>query len=203
MSALIDMPTPRISLLNRKANFMTEKQKSPPTSKQPHRIAKILGAGKISCVDDTKRLQLIVEAVRYCQRVKKMGMPPSCYSKALREPVYFLWERRAGSKINAPEFRSKDAIGLSFGNAALVYDHSVPFKYLQAELLKLSDVTTRSVRSVLNDFGAVVLITKEEDDLLNAAGYRSDMPEDWDGIDLLARCKAVGIEIVENTNISN
>ncbi|PYT65499.1 MAG: hypothetical protein DMG42_31955 [Acidobacteria bacterium] len=38
---------------------------------------------------DSKRLQLIAEAVRYCQRVKAMGMPSACYTKVLREPIYF------------------------------------------------------------------------------------------------------------------
>ncbi len=155
-------------------------------------------------MDDTRRLQLVAEAVRYCQRVAEMGMPASCYSKALREPIYFLWQKRAGkSKASIARFRSKNAVGLSFGNWQLVFDHAVPFKYLQAELLKLVDVTTHSVENVLNKFGTVVLITKEENDLLNAAGYRSDMPKDWDGIDPLARYKAVGIEVLENTNISN
>src|SRR5271167_1562140 len=112
-------------------------------SKQPHGIAKILRSGKICCMDDTKRLQLIVEAVRYCQRVEEMDMPTSCYSKALREPIYFLWQKRAGkSKSSIARYRSKNAVGLSFGNREIVFDHAVPFKFLQAELLKLVDVTT-------------------------------------------------------------
>jgi hypothetical protein len=35
-------------------------------------------------MDDTKRLELISEAVRYCQGVKALGMLSSCYSKAAR-----------------------------------------------------------------------------------------------------------------------
>jgi hypothetical protein len=58
-------------------------------------------------MDDARRLELILEAVRYCQRVKEMGMSPACYSKALREPVHFLWERRGGTKAKAPKYRSK------------------------------------------------------------------------------------------------
>jgi hypothetical protein len=154
-------------------------------------------------MDDTKRLQLIAEAVRYCQRVAEMGMPSSCYSKALREPVHFLWERREGSKIRAAKFRSQATIGLNFGGGLLVYDHAIPFKYLQAELLKLSDVTTDSVRNALNKFGTVALVTREENNILNHAGYGSAMPKDWNGTDSLARYKAVGIEIVENSSISN
>jgi hypothetical protein len=38
---------------------------------------------------------------------------------------------------------------------------------------------------------------------VNAAGYMSRVPEEWEGIDRLARYKAVGIEILENANISN
>lgn len=34
-------------------------------------------------VNIDQRLDLILEAVRYCQHVKSMGMPSVCYSKAL------------------------------------------------------------------------------------------------------------------------
>ena len=85
-------------------------------------------------MNDRKRIELIVEAVRYCQRVKMLGMPVSCYAKALREPIHFLWERRSGTKIHSAKYRSKAATGLRFGKGELVYDHAVPFRYLQDEL---------------------------------------------------------------------
>jgi hypothetical protein len=152
-----------------------------------------------SQLTESQRLKLIVEAVRYCQRVKEMGMPASSYSKALREPIYFLWEcQETRNKERVAAFRSKASIGLRFGTGELVYDHSVPFKYLQVELLELSEVTVETVAAALRRYRAGVLITKEEDVRLNAAGYRSKMPKDWDGADHLARYKAVGIEIVNN-----
>jgi len=132
-----------------------------------------------------------------------MGMPSSCYSKALREPVHFLWERRRGGKINSARFRSKNSTGIAFGRGLLVYDHAIPFRYLQTELLNLIEVTINSVRKVLDKFETIVVITKEENDLLNAGGYGSEMPGDWDGKDHLARYKAVGIEIVRNTSDSS
>jgi hypothetical protein len=150
-------------------------------------------------MDDAERLALIVEAVLYCRRVRAMGMPPACYSKALREPVHFLWERRAGTKVRVAKFRSKNAKGLTFGSGNLVYDHAIPFRYPQAELLDLSEVAKRSVASVLSRFGTIVLITREEDARLGAAGYGRTMPLDWDGLDHLARYRAVGIELIENT----
>lgn len=155
-------------------------------------------------MDDTKRLLLIAEAVRYCQRAAAMGMPSSCYTKALREPIYFLWTCRAGrNKAARAQFRSKAAIGLTYGKGELIFDHAVPFKYLQAELLKLSEISTDSVRLVLDNFpSAGVLITKGENQRLNEAGLQSAMPLDWNGDDPFARYKAVGIEIVQNISAS-
>ncbi len=151
----------------------------------------------------TKRLELIAEAVRYCQRVRAMGMPVAGYSKALREPVYFLWECRDGlSKERRPKFRSTRALGMHCGTGVLIYDHAVPLRYLQEQLLSLSSVTVRSVRRVLDKYGIVVLITKDDDRRLSKAGLRSRMPEDWDGRDPLARYKAAGLELVPNVGIA-
>ena len=141
------------------------------------------------------QLALIAEAVKYCQRVKAMGMPAACYSKALREPVYFLWERRNGGKSRA-KFRSRAAQGLNFGKREIVYDHAIPFRYIEAELLDLAEVTPQAVADVLEKKCVVALITTEEDRKLNAAGLSSKMPENWDGLDPLARYKAVGIDLV-------
>lgn len=155
-------------------------------------------------MDDTKRLELIVEAVLYCQRVRDHGMPSNCYSKALREPVYFLWECRDGlSKEQRPQFRSTTAVGMRFGTGELVYDHAIPFKLLQDELLGLADVTVQRVRGVLDRYGAIVLITKEEDRRLRKAGLGSRMPMGCGPRDVLARYRAVGIEVVENVTTSS
>ena len=150
-------------------------------------------------MNETLRLELISEAVRYCQRVKGMGMPPSCYSKALREPVYFLWTRRGGGpKDGLPRYRSKATVGLRRGDGQLVFDHAIRFKFLQSELLRLDDVTPEAVRSVLLKYEICVSITKPENARLNASGLQAKMPPTWDGTDPLARYRAVGIELVEN-----
>jgi hypothetical protein len=153
-------------------------------------------------MDDKQRLAVISEAVRYCQRAKALGMPAACYTKALREPIHFLWERRAGSKLQCARFRSKDATGLSPGTGQLIYDHAVPFSYLQRELLSLDPVTPDAVCGVLGKFGTIVLITESENARLNAAGYGRKMPAHWDGIDPLARYTAIGVEVVEIATVA-
>lgn len=127
-------------------------------------------------------------------------MPASCYAKALREPIHFLWERRAGAKIRCAKFRSKAATGLRSGKGELVYDHAVPFRYLQDELLSLAPVKEQAVARVLDKFVTIVLITKAENARLDAAGYRYKMPQDWDKADPLARYRALDIELTENTD---
>jgi len=93
-------------------------------------------------MNETLRLELIVAAVRHFQRVKGMGMPPCCYSKALREPVYFLWTRpRGGHKDKLARYRSQGSVGHKYGGGQLVFDHAIPFNRLQFELLQLGDVT--------------------------------------------------------------
>jgi hypothetical protein len=130
-----------------------------------------------------------------------MGMPSACYSKALREPVHFLWERRvAKNKMGCAQFRSRAADGLAFGTGQLVYDHAIPFKFLLKELLELREVSTDSVREVLGRHCIVVLITKQENQRLNSLNLGSNMPTGWDHANPLARYAAAGIEIVENSS---
>lgn len=146
-----------------------------------------------------QRLDLIVEAVKYCQKVKIMGMPSSCYTKSLREPIFFLWELRyTKNKIKAAQFRSTASIGVEVGGGKLIYDHAIPFVYLQRELLNTQVVTRESVENVLVRYGTACLITKEEDIDLNKNGLGRKMPDGWNGFDPLARYRELGIDVVPN-----
>jgi len=78
-----------------------------------------------------------------------------------------------------------------------VLDHAIPFKYFQSKLIELLHVTPEAVRKVLEK-EILVLISKWENDQLNAKGLGGKMPPTWDGSDVLARYKAVGIKLVEN-----
>src|SRR4029077_11678699 len=153
-------------------------------------------------MDETQRLQLVVEAVRYCQRVKEMGMPVAGYAKTLREAIYFVWTCRVGSKANSAKYRSPAAAGRTWGRREIVYDHAIPYRHEMKGLMELAGVTSETVGPVLEKYDVCAIITAKEDARLTAAGLQRRMPVDWDEIDPLARYKAVGIEIVENTNIS-
>jgi hypothetical protein len=152
-------------------------------------------------MDDTQRLELVAEAVRYCQRVAAMDMPVAGYAKTPREAIYFVWTRRLGSKARSAKYRSKAAVGLKWGRREIVYDHAIPYHYELKALMDLTELTAEKVRPVLEKYEVCAIITADEHARLTAAGLQRKMPDDWDKIDPLARYKAVGIQIVENTNV--
>ncbi len=51
-------------------------------------------------MNETARLDLIKDAIEYCKMVHSKGMPKSAWSKALREPIHFLWEIRNGANLD-------------------------------------------------------------------------------------------------------
>lgn len=149
-------------------------------------------------MSEEERLAMILEAVNYARRVSKMGMPASCFSKALREPVFFLWEKHGRSKEGSAKYRSQSSVGHTFGKREVVYDHAVPFRYVQEALLNLDVVDSQAVRNVLARWVVAAIITRDEDRALSAAGLGRRMPDGWDGENPLARYEQVGIEIVQN-----
>jgi hypothetical protein len=155
---------------------------------------------KIPQMDETGRLELVAEAVRYCQRVAKMGMPVAGYDKTPREAIYYAWTSRLGPKSKSARYRSRAAVGLKWGSREIRYDHAIPYRYELNALMALPVVTPETVRPILEKFDVCAIITAEEDARLSAAGLQSKMPGSWDGADSLARYKAVGIEILENRN---
>ena len=155
----------------------------------------------LTIMNDTKRLELIVEAVRYCQHMSAMGVPASCYARLLRESVYYVWERRDGlSKERRPQFRSTRAVGLHIGKGALIYDHAIPLKLLQEE-----SAPAARCDSSLGPPAAEQLPRRRA----HHEGRRSPFEQGGlagarcrtTGRDPLARYKAVGIELVENPGI--
>lgn len=151
-------------------------------------------------------MQLIVEAVNYCRHAREMNMPSAGYTKALREAIHFLWERRIGArpgsisgpKICAAMLCSKEAKGLTFGKRELIYDHAIPFNLLKDKLLDLKEVTPRSVKGVLNGLCVTALIRDYQAKLLRDKGFEKRMPKGCNEIDPLARYNAVGIEMDNN-----
>jgi len=84
-------------------------------------------------------------------------------------------------------------------NQGLVGDHCVPLNSIFAYLVKEKQNSTFSrdeIEHFLDYHLEVVMITKEEDKILNDNGLKSKMPNDWDFFeDKYARYKISGINI--------
>lgn len=146
-------------------------------------------------LDKFKRLELITEAVLYCQHVSALGMPRSCFSKALREPIFFLWESYGKTKIQSAKYRSLNSIGYKYGCGDLVYDHSIPFRILQEKLLEVTNPEPSTIQNLLDKYLVSCIITNDENRILNSCNLNNRMPPGWDGTEQLARYIASGISV--------
>ena len=140
-----------------------------------------------SSLTEPQRVELICEAIRYCQRVRAMGMVSAAWSKALREPIYFMWAMRNGNKASAARYRSVAAAGLMWGAREVVYDHAIPIVLVQNALMGLSKPQPEGIRAILDRMLVACIITERENRLISAKSLGMKMPPDWDGIDPLAR----------------
>jgi len=76
-----------------------------------------------------------------------------------------------------------------------IYEHAVPASIVRDVLLAASP-DHRTVMQILVQAGPVVVLLREQDDVLKNKGFRSKMPNGWRwGDDVLSRYRAAGIEI--------
>ncbi|MFY9212282.1 MAG: hypothetical protein WAO69_14265 [Aestuariivita sp.] len=71
------------------------------------------------------------------------------------------------------------------------YEHSVPLGVLFKMMLETD--TVEEMVDVIERHYQTAFVTIEEDKRINALGYRSKMPADWDG-NIMARYDAAGIQ---------
>ena len=79
--------------------------------------------------------------------------------------------------------------------ARLVADHAIPVSLSLREFEGLEQPSLDAVVALVARYAVMVLITLDEDARLRAAGLVKAMPSDWDGQELLARYRQVGIPI--------
>lgn len=89
-------------------------------------------------------------------------------------------------------YTSTKAAELPKGSST-IREHPVPVSELNKRLAKID--TAEEMMALLPLYSNIVIVTEEEDRRLREAKLTSCMPKDWDGIDIFARYKVVGIEI--------
>jgi hypothetical protein len=138
-----------------------------------------------------QKLECIRKVISNSKEHIESGDPKRVYSQYIR---YALDEIK-----NLNFYTSKKAKGLK--REDIIHEHVVPHSIVMNKLLSLKPLCNENIMEVLNKFYVLCAITKEEDKLLNAAGYRSKMPDGWneDTDSIFARYEEVGISIFNDT----
>ena len=142
-----------------------------------------------------ENLKFIVFSVNQAVEAEEFGFTRNQCCRNLKAVLHQYWQHRVlgmhgvSQKKNLP--RSVEAIGKDTKECDV--EHVVPMQYIVDLLMDMKPITNQKVKNVLKKYYYVMLITKEEHAKLNSSGLRSKMPENWDGKDVLARYKAVGI----------
>jgi hypothetical protein len=106
--------------------------------------------------------------------------------------------------LNSVDFISDKALKQiqinQFNN--LVYEHMIPKDlYIQKPCLQLAqseNLTFEYIYNILNQYWYIALITKYEDNILNALHLRRKMPDDWDNKNIFARYEKANISLISN-----
>lgn len=88
-------------------------------------------------------------------------------------------------------------------NAPMVADHAIPVSVSLREFDGLERLCTDTVVSLVAKYAVMVLITREEDGCLRRAGLVKSMPPDWDGDELLARYRHIGVATKPNPSFQS
>ena len=104
-------------------------------------------------------------------------------------------------RISKEAQKLEDSQGGKLFYGQCIFEHTVPMKTICDILLEQS-TSPEDCLKLLRKWLLVTVITKEEDGKLNQ-GYRTSMPDDWDGIDPWARYRKVGIEVDDKTFLNN
>lgn len=118
-------------------------------------------------------------------------------SRVARETLFFVYEKGNSQKYR--RHRHSVAATRLPSDKDKVYDHAIPLACWLPELLSADGLEPGDVQARLERHYHIRIITDAENKRLNAIGLRAQMPLDWDGIDVEARYRKAGIELVPVT----
>lgn len=115
-------------------------------------------------------------------------------SRVARETLFFVYEGDNSNKYR--RHRHSLAAAKLPSDKSKVYDHAIPLASWLPGLLHAGGLEATEVQAQLERCYHIRIITEDENRVLNAMGLRSRMPLDWDGIDVEARYRKAGIELL-------
>ena len=148
---------------------------------------------------NTGNLDFIIFAIRQEKEAEAFGFKRNECCRNLKLALHHYWQNKElglhGISQKHNVRRSKAAKDKLINECDV--EHAVPLMWIVNELMKMNLPTKIRVRNLLRKYFRVLLVTKEEHRKLNASGFRSTMPQDWDRRDPWARYTAVGIKPIK------
>lgn len=137
-----------------------------------------------------QKLECIQRVISNSREHIRHGDPQRMYSQYIRYALDEISDLNFCTSIKAKGLKRKDVI----------HEHVVPHSIVMSKLLSLEPLNLESIMGILQKFYILCAITKDEDKLLNAAGFKSKMPENWDEEtdSVFARYDSVGILICDD-----
>lgn len=113
--------------------------------------------------------------------------------------ILWTWTEFHGKFNGCPYWsvEAKKSYKESKKKAKLVHDAIVPRAYLRNRIMKMRKPGAPDLHKFLEEFCIGVVITKKEEEMLNALGLKTTMPEGWDGNNPWTRHQAAGIKVSE------
>ena len=145
---------------------------------------------------EKSNIEYILYAINQAIDAENFGFQRNVCCRNLKIAISHYWQNKTlglhGQAQKKRILRSKEARELPLNKCRV--EHSVPQMFLVNELMDMKNITKEKIEIFLTRYFCVRLISINEDIKLNASGFRSKMPQDWDKKDLLIRYKKVGIE---------
>ena len=109
--------------------------------------------------------------------------------RIMRASLRRITAKKLGCSVNAYNLKS----------GQIDTDHIVPIKVIVEMLMKCNNISKQKILGTLHKYYYTVDITRHEHTvILKNLDLESNMPEDWDGEELMARYKHSSIEIKTN-----
>ena len=111
------------------------------------------------------------------------GMMRKLVNKYTDRPPFLASEKalalaeKHGRNLFEMRWSHRNRCGKVNGKPALMWEHTTPNSVLCDQLLDCSN--EQEIRAALKNYSGVCWITREEDDILNSAGYLTKRPGGW------------------------
>lgn len=147
--------------------------------------------------DQERAAEFIIFAIKQANDAQAFGFTRNECCRNLKTAIHQYWQNKIlGHHSQAHKARiPRSKAALNRPDSECMVEHVMPQMEIVNRLMDMRPLTKAGVIELLTNYLRVIVVTREEHELLNSSGLRSTMPPDWDGNDVFSRYAAVGIEV--------